>query len=205
MFKFSSIKAVYTRLQKHEAGAGNSDGPRDDKEALLTTHTHAVVSQRKRRWICTPTAHIAIVSTELILFTILIAIYAFLRSGQHTSPMGDNALDGLTRLASTYNTTMIFYNQSSLLRSSHDADMYWANLLESGGVVSLNTKWALESGLRKSATSPTDPSQSIYQVDVFHALHCMVCVFISSWQTRSLTTMPECDPSDAYVSDSSTI
>ncbi|KAB5576586.1 hypothetical protein GE09DRAFT_1216278 [Coniochaeta sp. 2T2.1] len=68
---------------------------------------------------------------------------------------------------------MTFHNQSDLLRSSDEADMYWARLLESGGVVSLNTEWARQSGLRKSATSPTDPSQSIYQVDIFHALHCM--------------------------------
>ncbi|OIW32361.1 hypothetical protein CONLIGDRAFT_678765 [Coniochaeta ligniaria NRRL 30616] len=68
---------------------------------------------------------------------------------------------------------MTFHNQSDLLRSSEEADVYWARLLESGGVVSLDTEWARHSGLRESATSPTDPSQSIYQVDIFHALHCM--------------------------------
>ncbi|KAL6821252.1 hypothetical protein V8C40DRAFT_280592 [Trichoderma camerunense] len=59
------------------------------------------------------------------------------------------------------------------MADSHDADKYWRDLLDSGGVISLNTEWARKQGLRPSAQSPTDPSQSIYQVDVFHALHCL--------------------------------
>ncbi|KAM4066823.1 hypothetical protein HRG_000841 [Hirsutella rhossiliensis] len=68
---------------------------------------------------------------------------------------------------------MRFENNSHLLADSRQADDYWRLLLKSGGVVSLDTEWALGQGLRPSAQSPTDASQSIYQIDVFHALHCL--------------------------------
>jgi hypothetical protein len=171
MFKFPSIQAVYTRLYESEA---NDDDHVSDKGALLPKHSDPLIFQQGRTWASSTAVHIAIIGSEIILLVVLIAGYMVLNNKRHGSLSGEDSIDGLSRLATTYNTTMTFHNQSDLLRSSQEADTYWARLLESGGVVSLDTEWARGQGLRKSATSPTDPSQSIYQVDIFHALHCMV-------------------------------
>ncbi|KAK5993601.1 Hydroxylase cctR-like protein [Cladobotryum mycophilum] len=115
--------------------------------------------------------HIAIISFELILCAFLVAGFVFLKNARE-SLTERVPLDGLLDLGS-YNTMMKFENNSYLHRDTEEGNTYWKNLLESGGVVSLNTEWAQEQGLRPSAMSPTDSSQSIYQIDVFHALHCL--------------------------------
>lgn len=163
-----SVKAVYSRL------SGNEVNDVDDKGALLPKHCNPTQSRQKRSWTSSPAVHIAVIGSELVLLAILLVGYILLHSRTDGSVPADEALDGLLLLAGTYNTSMTFHNQSDLLRSSEEADVYWARLLESGGVVSLDTESARQSGLRESAISPTDPSQSIYQVDIFHALHCMV-------------------------------
>lgn len=160
-------KATYKPLSE---GEGEADADPVDKEALLPkVQSLTILQQSKTRSI--GFIHLAIVGSELVLLAILLAGYVGLKHGSQPS---QDSLDGLSYLTTSYNTTMTFHNQSHLLRASSEADSYWARLLESGGVVSLDTQWAHAQGLRKSAISPTDPSQSIYQVDVFHALHCMV-------------------------------
>lgn len=171
MFNFPSIKTVYTRLDDAKS---DSDDTIEGEDVSSPNHPDSVRYQQSRRWFESPTIHIAILGTELLLLAILLAGYAVLYRSSHGLVPANGSLDGLREIASTYNTTMTFHNQSDLLRSSHEADTYWAKLLESGGVVSLNTDWALQSGLPESASSPTDSTQSIYQVDSFHALHCMV-------------------------------
>ncbi|KAI9157976.1 Cyclochlorotine biosynthesis protein R [Paramyrothecium foliicola] len=115
--------------------------------------------------------HYGVILVECVLGVLLIAGYVSLNA-LRSSASGHASLDGLSKLRG-YNSTMSFQNNSELLKVSQEADDYWHKLLDSGGVVSLNTEWALEQGLRPSTMSPTDPSQSIYQVDVFHALHCL--------------------------------
>ena len=118
------------------------------------------------------TFHYAIIILELVLCLLLISGFIVLDVTRRS--LGSRvSLDGLSQLGA-YNTTLRFENGSHLLAGSSEADHYWGELLSSGGVVSLDTQWALAQGLRQSATSPTDSSQSIYQVDVFHALHCLV-------------------------------
>ena len=115
--------------------------------------------------------HTVIIVFELALAVLVVA--GFLHNTRGTTPFPSNALDILE--LNEYNSTVLFTNNSHLLKDSREADLYWQDLLLSGGVVSLDTSWAKANGLRKSATSPSDESQSIYQVDVYHALHCLVC------------------------------
>lgn len=122
------------------------------------------------------TIHLTVLVLEVCLLGLLGAGFIMLNATRQnllSDLASSSRLDGLHQLGA-YNTTMSFHNNSELLLSSDDADVYWARLLESGGVVSLDTEWALDQGLQVSAESPTDSSQSIYQVDVFHALHCLV-------------------------------
>lgn len=118
------------------------------------------------------TIHAAIISIEVVLCIVLLAGSICLDRTRQALSIGA-PLDGLSQLG-LYNTTMRFQNNSNLVGYTHEAAEYWRDLLDNGGVVSLNTEWAQEQGLRPSAESPTDSTQSIYQVDVYHALHCMV-------------------------------
>lgn len=132
---------------------------------------------RKPNCITSRYLHVVIIAIETILAAILILGYILVSQTHSPKP----ALDGLLNLNS-YTTSSKFHNNSHLLRGSHEANTYWKTLLNSGGVVSLDTKWALSQGLSESATSPTDSSKSIYQVDVFHALHCMVSYTLRHFQ-----------------------
>ena len=116
--------------------------------------------------------HISIITFELILAGIVLAGFMYHSKSCGIQKVG-GSLDGLLDLGG-YNTTMTFRNNSHLLRDTWEAKKYWNDALETAGVLSLDTQWAFDQGLRPSAVSPTDPSQSIYQVDVFHALHCLV-------------------------------
>jgi hypothetical protein len=144
----------------------------DSKQRLLGT---SIPWHHHERQIKKPnsTLHAGIISLEFILGVLLLVGFFLLNDKRHRATTSDSSLDGLLSL-NTYNTTLEFRNQSELLRISDEANNYWRDLLSSGGVVSLNTQWALDQGLKQSATSPTDSEQSIYQVDVFHALHCLV-------------------------------
>lgn len=161
------------RQDKHDASV-DAELESDSKQHLLDTstsipwHHQERESQKPNRMF-----HVGILSLELILGLLLIVGFFLVNDKRHQGMMSESSLDGLLSL-NAYNTTMKFHNQPELLRISDEADNYWRNLLGSGGVVSLNTQWALGQGLKQSATSPTDSEQSIYQVDVFHALHCLV-------------------------------
>jgi len=93
-----------------------------------------------------------------------------------------------------YNTTKYFSGNISLATHSAMADEFWdriqsgnssfvvilTSLIEiylAGGVVSVDTDWALRH-FKPSTRSPDNSEQSIYQVDVFHSIHCLVCSFL---------------------------
>ncbi len=42
------------------------------------------------------------------------------------------------------------------------------------GVVAIDTEWALVHGLAPSLPHPQDTAKSIYQIDMFHSMHCVV-------------------------------
>ena len=54
------------------------------------------------------------------------------------------------------------------------------------GVVSVPTEWATRLDLAPSLPSPDNPDHSIYQVDLFHSLHCLVSLTVSWWVTNVL-------------------
>ena len=122
--------------------------------------------------------HAGVIIVELLIASVLILGFIDLHKSPRLTTSGP-MLDGLVALGD-YNSTRVFSNHSHLLYGDSDeATGYWRHLIETGGVVSLDTVWALDQGLRPSHQSPTDSNQSIYQVDVFHALHCLVSDFIN--------------------------
>lgn len=46
--------------------------------------------------------------------------------------------------------------------------------LSADGVVAIDKEWALQNGFSPSYTHPEDPTKSIYQIDMFHSVHCVV-------------------------------
>lgn len=42
------------------------------------------------------------------------------------------------------------------------------------GIVSVTEEWAAQHGLPPSAPTPDTPGELVYQVDGFHAMHCLV-------------------------------
>lgn len=166
MFTSKAPDAEYKRL---------TEGDDSDAGEAVQSQTNKRLSLLEESFRRFSVIHASILLLEVVLCALLIA--GFIVLNQTRRAVGSKvSLDGLSQLGS-YNTSMKFQDGSKHMADSHDADKYWRDLLDSGGVISLNTEWARKQGLRPSAQSPTDPSQSIYQVDVFHALHCLVCLY----------------------------
>lgn len=127
-------------------------------ERRATTRSHRLVA-----------AHVIVICLELVLLVVIVA-YSMPTLDLHRP---SSALSSLRKLTSN-TVTRKFENGSQYLVDTDEADGYWRDLLATGGVVSMNTQAALASGLSPSYQSPSDLTQSIYQVDVFHALHCLV-------------------------------
>ena len=65
------------------------------------------------------------------------------------------------------------------------ADAAWNNYTVNGHVA-LTTTWAANHGLNTGETKmPGDDGKSIYVVDAFHQLHCLVGFFASLFQPKS--------------------
>ncbi|TFB00156.1 hypothetical protein CCMA1212_008222 [Trichoderma ghanense] len=162
MFKSKSEDAEYKRLSEGE------DFESLENEPLQKNKRLTLLEKSSRDF---SIIHTAVLLIEATLCALLITGFIALHQAKQALRQ-ETSLDGLSRLAS-YNTSIKFQNGSEHMADSRDADDYWRDLLGSGGVISLDTEWARNQGLRPSAQSPTDSSQSIYQVDVFHALHCL--------------------------------
>ncbi|KAB5546825.1 hypothetical protein GE09DRAFT_1242064 [Coniochaeta sp. 2T2.1] len=112
---------------------------------------------------------IRLLLAEGVLFLLLFAAYVFSVS---TSRLGHNQHDEYFKLG-TYNVTKTFTEDFDLMEQSVKADQFWSEIQSSDGVVSVPTEWATRLDLAPSLPSPEDPDHSIYQVDLFHSLHCL--------------------------------
>ena len=54
------------------------------------------------------------------------------------------------------------------------ADTYWDNLNVDAGIVSLPLDWAMEMGLPRAQPFPWDNTRSIYLLNGYHNVHCLV-------------------------------
>ncbi|MCJ1235621.1 hypothetical protein MMC14_003592 [Varicellaria rhodocarpa] len=78
------------------------------------------------------------------------------------------------------NTTRVYDHHAEYVLDSDTADNFWMriqpgafSLTTAGGLVSINTQRALNHGLAISLPNPTHPDESIYQIAVYHSLHCL--------------------------------
>lgn len=82
-----------------------------------------------------------------------------------------------------YNTSRTFTvnkEDLALVRNTKFANEYWKNITagNNNGLVSMPIAWAEAHNL-KSSDQKTAPGQSVFQVDLFHQLHCLVCLLVS--------------------------
>ncbi|KAH8662399.1 hypothetical protein BX600DRAFT_498936 [Xylariales sp. PMI_506] len=71
----------------------------------------------------------------------------------------------------THNITRLFYERVDLVNET--ATPFWRQILKDDGIIAVDTQWAKSHDFPNSATHPYDESLSVYQVDVFHAIHCL--------------------------------
>ena len=58
---------------------------------------------------------------------------------------------------------------------SEAVDQRWLEILPAHGIVAVNQQWVADKQLPKSLEHPQDPSKSVYIIDAYHQLHCLVC------------------------------
>ncbi|KAH8658129.1 hypothetical protein BX600DRAFT_439298 [Xylariales sp. PMI_506] len=72
-----------------------------------------------------------------------------------------------------YNQTVHFSENIAEMRKSENSTKFWNDLEATSGIVAVPTEWALSLGFAPSLASPEIDGHSIYQVDMYHSLHCL--------------------------------
>ncbi|KAK0377256.1 hypothetical protein CLIM01_05406 [Colletotrichum limetticola] len=73
----------------------------------------------------------------------------------------------------SYNSTEKLYDIVDAADRSPEADAFWHELQKTDGIVAVRSEWAKEKALPDTVSHPDDPASKIYQINVFHALHCL--------------------------------
>ncbi|EXF83920.1 hypothetical protein CFIO01_03943 [Colletotrichum fioriniae PJ7] len=73
----------------------------------------------------------------------------------------------------SYNSTEKLYDIVDAADKSPEADAFWHELQETDGIVAVHSEWAKKQELPETVSHPNDPAFKIYQINVFHALHCL--------------------------------
>ncbi|KAF2104953.1 hypothetical protein NA57DRAFT_71152 [Rhizodiscina lignyota] len=74
-----------------------------------------------------------------------------------------------------YGQRTTFENKQESVFPSTENDHWWRSITytEDGGVVRLSKDWIAAHSIPESASPPDDPNSGIYQISVFHQLHCL--------------------------------
>ncbi|RDW57827.1 hypothetical protein BP5796_12628 [Coleophoma crateriformis] len=114
---------------------------------------------------------------EGIHLTLILGVYALFltakyRTEYRTTMTKAHGLDTYFGL-SEYNIIREFYGNANLTNKTAEADALFERIQNTDGIVALDTEWALQNGYAPSRLHPEDPTKSIYQIDMFHTLHCV--------------------------------
>ncbi|EPE24422.1 hypothetical protein GLAREA_08274 [Glarea lozoyensis ATCC 20868] len=74
---------------------------------------------------------------------------------------------------SEYSVVKEFYGDPNLVNTTAEAEALFDHIQTTDGIVALDTIWALKNGYAPSHAHPEDPTKSIYQIDMFHSMHCI--------------------------------
>ncbi|TDZ32347.1 Phenylalanine aminomutase [Colletotrichum spinosum] len=95
-----------------------------------------------------------------------------------TTPIETSAAPSFTPLGmvsalEAYNTTKQAYDIIDAADRSEEATRFWTELKNYDGIVAIDDAFAEQLNLPPSVPHPDNPSTKIYQVNVFHSLHCL--------------------------------
>ncbi|KAK2002103.1 hypothetical protein LX36DRAFT_627517 [Colletotrichum falcatum] len=72
-----------------------------------------------------------------------------------------------------YNTTVKAYDIVDAADPSPEADRFWHDLRKTDGIVAVDGGWAQRVNLPSTVDHPHEPHLKLYQINVFHSLHCL--------------------------------
>ncbi|KAI8181740.1 hypothetical protein K4K51_001619 [Colletotrichum sp. SAR 10_75] len=105
---------------------------------------------------------------------ILLFSFAVFRYILQSNERGSDTYDKNDYLAfETYNATGTPYSIVDAADPSKDADKFWNDLKRYTGIVTVDDAWAKSNNLPPTVKYPHDPQLRVYQVNVFHSLHCL--------------------------------
>lgn len=120
---------------------------------------------------------------ELANLAVLAAIFAAWWYGAFPGGAAPRAC-----LPTAFNVTRTFEVDRSELRlvaNTSEAEEFWMGITRgrNNGLVSLPKAWADAQGLEQSGLA-TRPGETVFQVDAFHQLHCLVSL-VGVWEVES--------------------
>ncbi|KAK1590318.1 uncharacterized protein LY79DRAFT_590519 [Colletotrichum navitas] len=107
---------------------------------------------------------------QLLLLVFGGLVFYSLRADERTSetmdPHGYFALE-------RYNATDKAYDIVDAADPSPEADQFWHELRNADGIVAVDGGWAKRANLPPTVDHPHEPHLKLYQINVFHSLHCL--------------------------------
>lgn len=98
----------------------------------------------------------------------------------HCWHYGNSESDPMHHLASNIASELwVPYNWWSNYSSPNSSDKLavdeaWAAVIPAHGIVAVEQQWAAQRQLPPSISLPSDASKSVYIIDAYHQLHCLV-------------------------------
>ncbi|KAK2042487.1 hypothetical protein LZ31DRAFT_623628 [Colletotrichum somersetense] len=94
-----------------------------------------------------------------------LAFHSFLAVKRNPEAMEPHGYFALER----YNATDKAYDMDP----SPEADRFWHDLRKTDGIVAADEGWARQTKLPSTVGNPQEPDLKVYQINVFHSLHCL--------------------------------
>ncbi|KAH8651937.1 hypothetical protein BGZ60DRAFT_533807 [Tricladium varicosporioides] len=92
-----------------------------------------------------------------------------------------------------YNIVKEFYGDPDLVNTTTKSEALFERIQRTDGIVAIDTQWALQNGYAPSHVHPNDSTKSIYQVDMFHSMHCVYRIRNLLTSNLSLEAWPRND------------
>lgn len=147
-------------------------GSTDEQDSHICHH----LQSRKTRVVAWYVVSLVLGASTLILsLVVLYLTYYHLPLQSMSCSLVFDSL--LTEIASTKSQHLVQQRieHSDFASPDHAvADSNWASIEATHGFVGLGKDWATAQQLPASIESPLDPTQSVYVVDAYHQLHCLV-------------------------------
>ncbi|KUJ15245.1 uncharacterized protein LY89DRAFT_735374 [Mollisia scopiformis] len=142
----------------------------DDDELPLRVFRSHITPKFKWFW-----ALLVLEGMHLVLILGGYALYSLVRYQTQDNELSRTYMHGLNTYFDLmkFDTVKDFYGDSSLMSRTAESDALFAHIQKTDGVVAIDTEWALKHNLSPSRLHPEDPTKSIYQIDMFHSMHCV--------------------------------